>query len=185
MANQKEVADFLGVTPRTVRNLQSDGVFVTPTSKNGYDLKVFTQAYISYLRELAKKKSVSGTEPEKESQEARKTRLVNDDKEITILLKKVKYNQELRKWGPIDLLEYALQQFSAIAKTEIDTWVPKMRRACPDIPLSSLKIVEKTGVKIKNELNNIDVPLESYVKGSEEFDQEWAQPIEIEDSDNG
>lgn len=185
MATQIELAEYWGVSDKTVYDLGKKGIISVPTKRGGYDIQKCTQQWLTYLRNKVIGKVKSETEPEVETQESRKSRLANDEKEINIELKKVKLFQETRKWAPVDFLEYALEQFSDVTKTQVETWVPKIKRACPDIPLEALKVIERTGVKCKNELANLDVPLEGYVKGGEDLDPEWAQPIEIEDTDYG
>lgn len=71
MATQKELAEYLDLSDRQIRNLARDGVLPGTKGKGGYDLGACRLAYIRYLRGLATKqiKAETGEDEAYDSEE--------------------------------------------------------------------------------------------------------------------
>ncbi len=163
MATQKEIAEYLGLTDRTVRNLQSKGIISDKRGRNGYCLKTSIRDYIRHLE----KKNKTGEETDDEAttsnvngidtdyQDARKAKLQADKLEIDLLVK-------LGEVAPIEMILELTANKAAQVASLLDTIPASVARAVPELPKSRLAVIEQEITKARNEATK-PIDLESYL----------------------
>ena len=158
MATQTEIADWLGVSDRTIRQMMRDGILDGKKGRNGYDLKACVQQYIHHLKYKAK----SNTDDEGGSlginsdlHDARLAKLKADDKEIDVLRK-------LGQIAPIDMILQLTADQGAKVAGILDSIPGKIARAMPELPKSRLAIITEEITKARNEATE-PIDLEPYL----------------------
>lgn len=164
MATQSEIASWLDLTDRQIRNLQERGILPKPKGRGTLNVKECVLAYIKYLRSPAAK--AEGQEIDPDNQEKKET---NDDrlKRIRADTLEFKLNIEKGRYGPVELLSSALDQVVSQILPQLASIPSIIRLSLPDVRPSTIeKITEDIG-KLQNSIADIEISLPDIEGGYE------------------
>lgn len=160
--NQRELADFLGITDRQIRNLEKAGIL----GKRGrsYPLGECTRAYIQYVKRNASPDEEGSEDGGSLShEEYRYNKLRNDKLQLQI--------EELeRKLGPISLLESALSDVAGQLVATLETLAGRLKKRNPNLTDADLNLVRQEVGKLRNALASTTISTDDYY-GLSEGDQ--------------
>ncbi len=160
--NQKQLALWLDITPKQVRNLIKAGV-LSGDSDSGYPLKSNVHAYIGYLRELRTKKRPTGVVEPTTTDEHTDTHGINVDhiSAMTEQTKLVKLQlgvmEQLGTVTPNALITHAIGNLARGISSALENLPTKIKRAAPEITPEALEEVDATLVTIGNELAEFEI----------------------------
>lgn len=190
MASQIEVADHLGITDRMVRELQKKPGAPVPRGRGEHDLAAWRYWYIEYLRSLAKR-GASEEEPEDDGLEESKAlklvelRLKNDERVEKLELAKLNRKIKAREYGPLFFIRDAVASVAVAMRTRVDGWMPRIMRACPDLPIEAQDVLNKELILLQNEITDVRPDFSRYIAGSGETGGDGLVAAEEEDSTYG
>lgn len=176
MATQKELAVWLGVSDRQIRNLETSNVLPGKKARSGYDIQECVLAYIRYLQKNQKKGGafvVPGEDydpqnPEESgginlaSEDNRYAKLRNDKMELQI-------NELARKLAPIELLQDFASKLTNAVAAVLDSIPGQVKRRNPKITSDDLMIIKKEIAKAMNAASRTEIQLDDY-QGLSEID---------------
>ena len=161
MANQKEIADWLDLSDKQVRNLQAKGILPKAKGRGQLDEKACVHSYIQYLRSLKSSSQIVAIggqdDPDevKESVDDRLKRLRADTLEFKLQI-------EQGKWAPIDFLADAFAAFTEIAIAKLGSLPAVIRMTAPDMRPSAVERITKEISIVQNSLTDIEITLPDY-----------------------
>ena len=145
MSTQKEVAEHLDLTDRTIRTLIDKNVISPASGKGGLDLDACRVNYIRHLRGLARGqiKEEKPFDPDAEDVEAQ----IELEK-----LRKLKRENDIAEGvvASVDILCGALSDVSAQIVPLLDALPLQMKRANPKLTGHDITIVKKCVAKCRN-----------------------------------
>lgn len=156
MATQSEIASWLDLSDRQVRNLQERGILPKPKGRGTLTEKECVLAYIKYLRSPAAK--AEGQEIDPDNPEKKET---NDDrlKRIRADTLEFKLQIEMGRYAPVEFLSSALEQVVSQILPKLASIPSIIRLSLPDVRPSTIeKITEEIG-KLQNSIADIDIAL--------------------------
>jgi len=171
MATQIELAEWLGVTDRQIRNLESAHHIPGKRGRAGYDIQECVLSYIRYLQGN-QKKGTKVTQPGEDHdpgnpdeinginmshEEARHAKLRNDKLDLQI-------GELERKLAAVELIALTLSTASAAAAAILDTIPGNMKRRNPRLKAKDLELAKSEIVKAMNAISRIELP-DNYYKG--------------------
>lgn len=169
MANQQEIAQWLGISDRQVRNLEKSNVLPGKRGRAGYNEKECVLAYIRYLQANQRKGKATIKEgddydpgnPEESggislaSEEHRYNKLRNDKLELQI-------NELSRKLAPVEILqEYSAKLAAAVGKI-LDGVPGQIKRRNPKLTTTDLNAIKTEVSKAMNAASRINIELDHY-----------------------
>lgn len=158
-ATQRELAAFLGISDRQIRNLEKKGVL----GKTGrsYRLGESTRAYIKYIRSNAARDDESDKEgPSLGEEEYRYQKLRNDKLALQI--------RELeRQLASVNLLESALSDVASQIGATLETLPGRLKKRNPSLTDSDLNATRQEVNKLLNVITNINISIDDYYGVSE------------------
>ncbi|CAG9000652.1 MAG: hypothetical protein CENE_02652 [Candidatus Celerinatantimonas neptuna] len=181
---QKQIAEILGISDRQVRNLQNSGVLPKAKGRDGIDPLASIHAYISY-------KSVEepvNDEPETPADEQLKKReqeLKNDEREERIKLSRVKRLVLEKQYAPITIITETISRVAVSLRTRVDSWLPKLKMACPDMSHDQIELLKRELAMALNELADVTPDLFDYEDSDIESGFAGLETIESDDPDDG
>lgn len=158
---QVHIAYLLGISDRQVRALQSKGILPKSKGKNGVDPLLCIQAYIAYKSAALSKEDVPET-PHEENEKSREQQLKNDEREERILLNRTKRLVLEKQYAPIDIIVSTISQVAISLRTRVDSWLPKLKMASPEITSEQLDVLKRELAMLLNELAEIKPDLSIY-----------------------
>lgn len=166
MATQQEVADFIGLTSRQIRNLQSGGYMHKANGKGGMNLQKAVQEYITYL-----KAGRSLEEGGNEYDEGGASELDRERKELNNQIIRERLKTMRKENVPVWLLTDALVKVVELIGARCDSMLQKTKLASPDMPERVLNVINKEIVTLKNSIAAIDIDLTDYEPDDDDEDE--------------
>ncbi|MGY3854447.1 hypothetical protein ACW5W8_16720 [Aeromonas aquatilis] len=164
MATQTEVAEFIGLTDRQIRNLQAQGHMHRSSGRGGMNLQKAVQEYITYLKAGRAMEEGGPADPDENggSELDRERKRLNNEiiKERLKALRK----ENVPVWLLTDSLVRVVEQIGA----RCDSMLQKVKLASPDMPERVLNVINKEIVTLKNSIAAIDIDLTDYEPEDEE-----------------
>jgi phage terminase Nu1 subunit (DNA packaging protein) len=158
---QVQIASLLSISDRQVRNLQNQGVLPKSKGRNGLNPHECIRAYIAY-KAVDKPEE---TEPEtltEESEKKREQQLKNDEREERILLNRTKRLVLEKQYAPIAIITDTISQVSISLRTRVDSWLPKLKMASPDMQPEQVEVLKRELAMLLNELADVKPDLSIY-----------------------
>ena len=165
MATQKEVADFLKVDTRTIRNWQKIPGFPISKGAGGYDVQKVVLWRLDYLQKINSANSDPAFDPleddEKQLELAEK-RLKIRKAEIDIAHKDFDLSVKEGRFAPIETITRTLELVSVAVASNLESLLPKLKKAWPDIPPDAVETIQKVIAVSRNEVASIEPDVTSY-----------------------
>lgn len=144
MANQKEIAQHLDLTPRRVHGLVKEGLLPASKGPGGYDLDACRIAYIRYLRgvstgQVKEKRDGEGQpsagdyQAQLEFEKWREKKRENDIEEKLV--------------GPFSLIKDTIERTGSVIMANLEALPGEMKRANPELTSHDINAVKKTIAK--------------------------------------
>lgn len=187
MAKQADVAKHLSLSERQVRNLMDLPGAPVPRGRGEWDIDAWRYFYIEYLRSRSRDVS-DGDEPETGDDSPEKQReqlLKNEERHERILIGRVKRRILAKRYAPIELISIAVSRAAIELRTRVESWLPRLKKIWPDMPLEASQLLEKEMAGALNELTKIRVDLSDYDVGDIERDLDRIEAITGDDPDDG
>ena len=181
---QKDIALLLGISDRQVRNLQNQGVIPKANGRNGLDPLACIHAYISFKSVVVPDEEKEEVEPV-EAEKKREQQLKNDEREERIKLSKVKRRVLEKKYAPISIITDVLSLVSISLKTRVDSWLPKLKMANPDMTPDQIELLQRELAMASNELTDFTPDLSEYCESDIESGFEGLESFEDESATDG
>lgn len=165
MATQKEVADFLQVEPRTIRNWQKIAGFPISKGASGYDIQKVVLWRLDYLQRLNSTKVDPAFDPLEDDEKAlelAEKRLKIKKAEIDIEHKQFDLSVKEGRFAPIETITRTLELVSVAVASNLEALLPKMKKAWPDIPPDAIETIQKVIAVSRNEVASIEPDVSSY-----------------------
>lgn len=166
MATQQEVADFIGLTTRQIRNLQSGGYMHKANGKGGMNLQKAVQEYITYLKAGRSLEEGGNDYDESGSSELDRERKALNNEIIKERLKALR-KENVPVWLLTDALVKVVEQIGA----RCDSMLQKTKLASPDMSERVLNVINKEIVALKNSIAAIDIDLTDFEPEDDEEDE--------------
>lgn len=166
MATQQEVADFIEITTRQVRNLQSGGYMHKANGKGGMNLQKAVREYITYIK-AGRSLEEGGNDPD----ESGSSELDRERKELNNQIIKERLKALRKENVPVWLLTDALVKVVEQIGARCDSMLQKAKLASPDMPERVLNVINKEIVTLKNSIAAIDIDLTDYEPEDDEEDE--------------
>lgn len=164
MATQTEVAEFIGLTDRQIRNLQAQGHMHRSSGRGGMNLQKAVQEYITYLKAGRALEEGGPADPDENggSELDRERKRLNNE----IIKERLK---AMRKENvPIWLLTEALVKVVEQIGARCDAMLQKAKLANPDMSERVFNVLNKEVVALKNAIAGIEIDLRDYEPEDEE-----------------
>ena len=181
---QADIAELLGISARQVRNLASQGILPSARGRNGMDPIACNHAYITYLKQSNSAKRKAETTPEEEETFEKLERdLKLEEKRERIAMLKAKRVLFEKSYAPIEVIVDSLEQVSARVGTRLDTLLPKIKTAWPDMPPEAVEILESVIAAVLNECSDVQPDFSDYLDSDPDGSPSWLEGDE-ENSDD-
>lgn len=182
---QVHISQLLGISDRRVRDLQKLGVLPTAKGKDGLDPQECIRSYISY-KSVDKPSKEEPETPTEESEKQREQKLKNDEREERILLNRTKRLVLEKQYAPIAIITDTISLVAIALRTRVDSWLPKLKMACPDIQPDLIEVLKRELAMALNELADVKPDLSAYEDSDIESGLASIESIEDDDtSDRG
>lgn len=185
MATQKEVAEQIDVTPKTIQNWSKKSGFPSKPGRGGYDAIAILKWRIAVLEaeNTALKKGdfddfESGNETETKKLERLEKYAKLEERKVRTRLNKHKLNVAENKYAPVLILQEAAERLAVPLAVTLGALLPKLKSVWPDIPPEAEKLLDVEIASAQNELSNVTVDLSDYEESYSESDPEWLDGIE-------
>lgn len=190
MATQSEVAEYLGVTTRTLQNWARSAGFPDSRGRGGYEIRDVVLWRIRFLesqnRSSADPANKGEIDPlELAALDLEEKRLKNDDRKLIIKERQFKLAVQLRKFAPIQLLGEVLTRVSIALTSNLDSLLPRIKRTWPDMPSEAVEAIKVIVAQCKNEAANIQINSDELDFSDFIGDSPGAESSDDEDSDDG
>lgn len=190
MATQTEVADYLGVTTRTLQNWSKTPGFPDSQGRGGYDIQKVVQWRLRYLESKIRSSDDPSEKGEIDASELalleiEEKRLKNADRQLVIQERQFKMAVNLRKFAPIQLLSDVLTRVSIALTSNLDSLLPRIKRTWPDMPSEAVEAIKVIVAQCKNEAANIQINSEELDFSDFIGDTLGAESFADEDTDDG
>jgi phage terminase Nu1 subunit (DNA packaging protein) len=183
---QSDVAKLLGISDRQVRNLMQQGVMPAAIGRNGMDPLACNHAYNSYLRQAkAGNQKPETDDDEEESFEKMERELKLEEKRERVAMLKAKRVLFEKSYAPIEVIVETLEQVTARVGTRLDTLLPKLKNAWPDMPPEAVEILEAVIAAVLNECADVQPNLTDYMDGDPESCPTWLDGDEENNRNQG
>ena len=183
---QSDVAKLLGISDRQVRNLMQQGVMPAAIGRNGMDPLACNHVYNSYLRQAkAGNQKPETDDDEEESFEKMERELKLEEKRERVAMLKAKRVLFEKSYAPIEVIVETLEQVTARVGTRLDTLLPKLKNAWPDMPPEAVEILEAVIAAVLNECADVQPNLTDYMDGDPESCPTWLDGDEENNRNQG
>ncbi|MFT7565827.1 MAG: phage terminase Nu1 subunit (DNA packaging protein) [Pseudoalteromonas distincta] len=180
MATQKEIADFFGCDARTIRNWQNIPGFPQSKGAGGYSTQAVARWRISYLEQINKSKQEPEQPPaddeiEKLELAERKAKL----RDRLLIIQKREFDLSVlrQKFAPITIITRTLERVSVSMASNLDSLLPHMKRAWPEMPVESVDVIKKVIAQCRNEVAEIEPDLSDFNPSDFESGEDGIDPI--------
>ncbi|HCZ9546592.1 TPA: hypothetical protein O4H68_000039 [Vibrio alginolyticus] len=171
---QEDIAKLLGISSRQVRNLIQQGVMPAAIGRNGMDPLMCNHAYNSYLRQAKAGTPKPETEQEDEETFAKLERdLKIEERREKLAMLKAKRVLFEKSYAPIDIIVDTLEQVCARVGTRLDTLLPKLKNAWPDMPPEAVEVLEAVIAAVLNECADVQPNLSDYIDSDPDESPSW------------
>lgn len=147
--NQKELAEWLDVTPRHVRNWIDEGVFPRPRGRAGYDLRRCVLALLEY-------KSKKAQTPQKLPSEIGASEVeleIAREKLVKLQIENAKLTRDL---APRSVLEHYAMQVGATVHEGLQALAGGIKKKIPHLRAAEVTAIKQEIAKISNAIVNFD-----------------------------
>lgn len=187
MAMQSEVARHLRLSERQIRNLSSLPGAPKPQGRGGWDIDAWRNFYIDYLR--ARSRDVpDGDDPddgETSPEKVKEQRLKNEERQERILINRVKRRILAKRYAPVELISVAVSRSAIELRTRVESWLPRLKKIWPDMPVEATKLLNQELVTALNELADLRIDLSDYDVSDIERDLDRLEALESDPTDDG
>jgi phage terminase Nu1 subunit (DNA packaging protein) len=161
---QRDIAELLKISDRQVRNLIQQGVLMQAKGRDGMDPLASVHSYIAYKSQHDGEREKAEVDPDSEegNQKNREQQLKNDEREERIKLNRIKRLVLEKKYAPIEIIDDVVGAVAISIRTRVDSWLPKIKMAYPEIPMEGLEVIKRELAQVMNELAEVQVDLTDY-----------------------
>jgi|GEM_PF-497720 len=171
---QEDIAKLLGISSRQVRNLTQEGFLPAAIGRSGMDPLACNHAYITYLRRSKSGTPKPETEQEDEETFAKLERdLKIEERREKLAMLKAKRVLFEKSYAPIDVIVDTLEQVCARVGTRLDTLLPKLKNAWPDMPPEAVEVLEAVIAAVLNECADVQPNLSDYIDSDPDESPSW------------
>ncbi|ELB1089314.1 hypothetical protein QQ212_002755 [Vibrio alginolyticus] len=171
---QLDIATLLGISSRQVRNLTQQGVLPVAKGRNGIDPLACIHAYITYKSQSKAFDSKPETEQKDEEVFAKLERdLKLEERREKLAMLKAKRVLFEKSYAPIDIIVDTLEQVCARVGTRLDTLLPKLKNAWPDMPPEAVEVLEAVIAAVLNECADVQPNLSDYIDSDPDESPSW------------
>ncbi|HAS6644276.1 TPA: hypothetical protein I7259_11545 [Vibrio parahaemolyticus] len=171
---QEDIAKLLGISSRQVRNLTQEGFLPAAIGRSGMDPLACNHAYITYLRRSKPGTPKPETEQVDEETFAKLERdLKIEERREKLAMLKAKRVLFEKSYAPIDVIVDTLEQVCARVGTRLDTLLPKLKNAWPDMPPEAVEVLEAVIAAVLNECADVQPNLSDYIDSDPDESPSW------------
>lgn len=186
MATQKELAEWIGLTDRQVRNLQSQGFIHKARGAGGIDLQRAVKEYINYVKSgLEQTPDFDPDEPtsggargEEAKQDLRRKTLNADLMEEKLKIMRGEY-------APIAVLGDALNKVLGSVSARLNSLPMQAKLADPSLSGRAIDTLKTAIAECKNDCARAYLDIPDYSDGFEELDPSDPEPAGEQTADDG
>ncbi|ENM5729234.1 hypothetical protein AB7D55_000954 [Vibrio mimicus] len=181
---QSDIAELLGISDRQVRNLISKGVVPAAIGKQGMNPLACIHGYAAFLRQSNPVEKDPETDREDEETYAKIERdLKLEERREKVFMMKAKRVLFEKSYAPLEVIVDALEQVAARVSTRLDTLLPKLKNAWPDLPPEAVEVLETVIAAVLNECADVQPNLSDYMDSDPEEGPEWLGSTEESSAD--
>lgn len=181
---QSDIAELLGLSDRHVRNLIQQGILPAAKGRGGMNPLACIHGYAAYLRQSNTVEKDPETDREDEEAFAKIERdLKLEEKREKIFMMRAKRVLFEKSYAPLEVIIDALEQVAARISTRLDTLLPKLKNAWPDLPPEAVEVLETVIAAVLNECADVQPNLSDYMDSDPEEGPEWLGSIEENSTD--
>lgn len=158
MATQSEVADWLCLTDRQIRNLQKRGHMHRAQGKGSMDLKRGVQEYITYLKASA---GGVGDEDEDDLADDPSDPLDRERKSLNNQILAEKLKKMRRENAPLWVLADALAKVVELVPSKRAETLMAIKISLPDLPEASLNLIDEKLGELQNALCALELDFDT------------------------
>lgn len=187
MATQADVAKHLGLSDRQIRNLSNLPGAPKPRGRGEWDIDAWRYFYINCLK-AGLRDTHDGDEPEMggdSPEKNRELRLKNELRQESILMARVKRRILAKHYAPIELISVAISRTAIALRTTVESWSPRLKKVCPDMPMEAHHLLQTEIAKALNELANIRIDLSDYDVSDIERDLDRIEALASDPANDG
>ncbi|EJS1626295.1 hypothetical protein H2666_17245 [Vibrio cholerae] len=171
---QSDIAELLGTTDRTVRALVSKGVLPDQVGRNGYNPTACIHSYIAYVRKVKPEDEKPETSDFSEDDFDKVDRqLKQDERRERIAMMKAKRVLFEKSYAPVEVIVETLEQVSSRIGTRLESLLPKLKNAYPELPPEAVETLESVIAAVLNECTDVQPNLSDYMDGDPESSPSW------------
>lgn len=191
MAKQQEVAEFFGCDPRTIRNWQRIAGFPASKGAAGYSIQDIARWRISYLEQLNRTGSANypmdndDEDDELKGLEIAEKRARVEERKLNIATKSFNLQVKRKLFAPITIITRTLELVSVSMSSNIDSLLPHIKRAWPDMPIEAVDVIKKVTAQCKNEIAHVEPDLSIFNSSDFESSENGSESITDSSSSNG
>jgi len=183
VANQKEVAEFIGCSERTLRNWANIPGFPAAKGRGKLDVRDVVRWRLHYLEQSKTAQPDPAfigdlaCQSENELNLAEK-RLKVEERTIVIAGRRFDLAVKAREFAPVSVITEVLELVSVALRANIESILPKIKRAWPDIPPEAVEVIKKVLAQCENEAADIEPDLSEFDPSDFIGGEGWLDPAE-------
>ncbi|WP_342652598.1 hypothetical protein NM449_17570 (plasmid) [Vibrio metschnikovii] len=175
---QVDIAELLGISDRQVRNLIQQGVVPSAKGREGMNPLACIHAYNTYLRQSKNDTQKPEAGEDDDSYESMEKQLKLEEKREKVAMLKAKRVLFEKSFAPIDVIVDTLEQVCSRIGTRLDSLLPKLKNAWPDMPPEALEVLESVIAAVLNECADVQPNLNDYIDSDPEECPSWLESAE-------
>lgn len=175
---QVDIAELLGISDRQVRNLIQQGVVPSAKGREGMNPLACIHAYNTYLRQSKNDAQKPEAGEDDDSYESMEKQLKLEEKREKVAMLKAKRVLFEKSFAPIDVIVDTLEQVCSRIGTRLDSLLPKLKNAWPDMPPEALEVLESVIAAVLNECADVQPNLNDYIDSDPEECPSWLESAE-------
>ncbi|GAB1133819.1 MAG: hypothetical protein WLagBPW_38810 [Shewanella algae] len=140
--------------------------------------------YAAFLRRSNSVEKDPETDREDEETYAKIERdLKLEERREKVFMMKAKRVLFEKSYAPLEVIVDALEQVAARVSTRLDTLLPKLKNAWPDLPPEAVEVLETVIAAVLNECADVQPNLSDYMDSDPEEGPEWLGSTEQSSAD--
>jgi len=192
MATQKEAAEEIGVTSKTLQNWLKIPGSPQASGRGGYNAVEILKWKVNVLEAEIKKLRAgdfdefeSGNQPESKELERLQEYAKLEERKVRTRLNQHKLNVAEKLYAPIQIIEDFAVRLATPLSVTLDALLPKLKNVWPDLPPEAEKLLDLEIANAQNELSNVNIDLSDYEESDQESIPQWIEGIEESDTTDG
>ncbi|TMP23770.1 terminase small subunit [Pseudoalteromonas ruthenica] len=187
MATQKQVAEYFNVSDRTIRSWSKTPGFPKSKGAGGYDIRQVVLWRIEYLDSKCRARpDPAFEEPADDEKELKLAEMRGKIRKAEIDIQHKEFDLEVKqgRFAPIEVITRTLEQVSVAIANNLDSLLPRLKKARPDISQEELDEVKNIIAVSRNEVASIEPDLSSFNASDYAGGYEGAEPTQDADPSN-